>query len=134
MVNNYRFLAHNIFINNLEEFKKVAESRDIKSLGTQYQKCISNPSQVGTKFTLKNLDLPTGFIMRLHVGHDRYRLICYVDPRQKNVLGIYISTVLKCNLDYDKTNWREIAANICTDYWAENYAVFSILQFTDVVE
>lgn len=121
----YSFLAHNLFIEHLDLFEKIAEPKYQNSLRTQFQKCLNDPLRAGKPLHVGDFNLFGGLIYRLQIGGRKgYRLIYYANPEAKTVLGIYISTKLRKDLKYHKIGWEAIAAVICEDFRIGKNSVF----------
>jgi hypothetical protein len=54
-----------------------------------------------------------------------------VDGQRKAVLGVFISSEVKANLDYDKVPWEEYADQIYEDYLSGNEGSFQVWTLPD---
>lgn len=129
MAGQYSFLIHSSFDKNLVKFRETVSRKDLKSLETQIRKCIADPLRAGKRLHVGKFQILSGRVFRLPIGGPRgYRLIYYVDPNVKVVLGIYISTVKRARLDYHKVGWEKIAEMICEDYVNRNSERFRVYE------
>ncbi|TET38935.1 MAG: hypothetical protein E3J65_04595 [Dehalococcoidia bacterium] len=115
MSQNFRFLVHTVFQEQLDRF--VTASPDAwPSILTQIKKARDDPFNAGKPMHDIPIKKLQGRIYRLHVrGPKGFRFIYLVDPDRRIVLGIFVSSEVKTKLDYDSIPWLEYAAQIYED-------------------
>lgn len=115
MPSRYRFLVHDVFQKQLDDFLE-ANQEAWSSLLTQIKKTIDNPLSAGRMMH----DVPAkklqGKIHRLHVkGRRGFRFIYIVEPRSSVVVGVFVSTERRSKFDYSDVPWERIASDIYED-------------------
>ena len=132
MPNSFKFLAHEIFKENIEDFfEKHPAFR--KSLITNLEKARSNPFSGKAMHSLpKKLRQK---VFRLWIGDaNDFRFIYYVERQILFIVGIYLTLESRSNFSYDKSDWLERLGTIVVDLENENYNKFEILNTEEAVK
>ncbi len=122
---SYKFLAHKLFQENINQFRN-ANPRSEKALLVVLERARSNPFSGKPLRTLPK-DLQQK-VFRLWIGgRSGFRLVYYVDREKGYIMGIYLSTVVRSKFDWEKSPWLKITWRILRDYSAGRYEKFAIL-------
>lgn len=116
MSSKYRFLVHDIFQSQLDDFIE-SHSKSLKSLVSQIQSAVSDPLHSGKPLSGVQNSKLRGCIRRYHVsGRRGFRLICLiVNSSRKVVLGIFLSGNKRPSINYNKIPWEQYATEIYND-------------------
>jgi hypothetical protein len=72
-----------------------------------------------------------GCIYRLHVkGRRGFRFIYLVEHNQQLVMGVFVSSEVKANFDYNSVPWLEYATEIYEDLVNQKYKNFKEFKFS----
>ena len=125
MSNSYKFLAHEIFQENIKNF--VASHKEHqKSLYANLERARSNPTSGKAMHSL-----PKKFrqkVFRLWIGGaEDFRLIYYVNKEKLAVIGIYLTLEPRQQFSYEKGDWLEVLERIVEDMERNKVDSFAVM-------
>ncbi len=131
MSSSFRFLAHRVFRDQVENFDRA--HRDArKALRKQFEKAAADPFNAGEAMR----DVPTadlqGRILKTWVkGRGGYRFLYIALPERRVVMGLFVSSVRRSELDYSKFPWESWADQIYKDLLGGNLDAFEEWTFEE---
>lgn len=131
MSNNYRFLAHRVFRDQVENFDR-DHSDASKALRKQFEKAAADPFNAGEAMRgVPTADLQGRILKTWVKGRGGFRFLYIALPKPRIVLGLFISSVRRSELDYSKFPWESWADQIYEDLLSENLDAFEEWAFEE---
>ena len=121
MNHSYNILTHEKVkkqIDDLLENEKSKSGQIAKQIITAYEKLKNDPfGKDNVPFHENKRPKLVGKIRKIYVGgNQRYRLMNLCLREEKLVIPIYLSVVMRRDLDYEKIGWQDIAEEIYNDF------------------